>query len=56
LIDRELYLPASWTEDRERCEEAGIGAEVEFATKPVLTQHMLARLVDAKLITRSPSS
>jgi hypothetical protein len=25
LIDRELYVPKSWTEDRDRCEEAGIG-------------------------------
>ena len=46
LIDRELYLPASWTDDRERCAEAGIGEEVEFATKPVLAQHMLARLLE----------
>lgn len=23
LIDRELYLPKSWTDDRERCAEAG---------------------------------
>jgi len=47
LIDRELYLPASWTNDRERCEEAGVGVEVEFATKPVLAQRMLARVLDA---------
>ncbi|TWP42799.1 IS701 family transposase [Lentzea tibetensis] len=47
LIDRELYLPVSWTGDRERCEEAGIGAEVEFATKPVLAQRMLGRLLDS---------
>jgi SRSO17 transposase len=45
LIDRELYLPASWTGDRERCQEAGIGAEVEFATKPMLAQNMLERLL-----------
>jgi SRSO17 transposase len=44
LIDRELYLPTSWTEDRDRCAEAGIGEEVEFATKPKLAQHMLERL------------
>jgi SRSO17 transposase len=43
LIDRELYLPASWTDDGERCDEASIGADVEFATKPVLAQHMLQR-------------
>jgi SRSO17 transposase len=45
LIDRELYLPASWIDDRERCEEAGISAGAEFATKPVLAQHMLERLL-----------
>lgn len=47
LIDRELYLPKSWTEDRKRCEEAGIGADVEFATKPELARRMLERLLDA---------
>src|SRR6478672_10972168 len=34
LIDRELYLPESWTSDRVRCRAAGITDEVEFATKP----------------------
>ena len=47
LIDRELYLPKSWTDDPERCREAGIGEEVEFATKPELARQMLARLLDA---------
>jgi SRSO17 transposase len=28
LIDRELYLPLDWTEDRERCQAAGIPASV----------------------------
>jgi SRSO17 transposase len=46
LIDRELYLPASWTAERERCQEAGIGAEVELATKPMLAQNMLERLLN----------
>jgi len=45
LIDRELYLPKSWTDDRTRCAQAGIGADVEFATKPVLARRMLARLI-----------
>jgi SRSO17 transposase len=44
LIDRELYLPVSWTEDRDRCAEAGIDG-VEFATKPELARRMLARLL-----------
>jgi SRSO17 transposase len=47
LIDRELYLPESWTSDRERCRAASIGDEVEFATKPVLAQHMIQRALDA---------
>ena len=45
LIDRELYLPKSWTDDPQRCAEAGIGDEVGFATKPELAQRMLARLL-----------
>jgi SRSO17 transposase len=32
LIDRELYLPTAWTEDRERCTAAGIPDEIGFAT------------------------
>jgi SRSO17 transposase len=47
LIDRELYLPASWTADRDRCREAGIGEDVEFATKPELARCMLERARDA---------
>ncbi|MFI6458482.1 IS701 family transposase [Streptosporangium amethystogenes] len=49
LIDAELYLPKSWTEDRARCREAGIPDEVEFATKPVLARQMLARALEAGL-------
>lgn len=45
LVDRELYLPKSWTEDRERCTEARIGDEVGFATKPELATAMIARAV-----------
>lgn len=47
LIDRELYLPKAWTEDRGRCREAGIGDEVQFATKPELAMRMLDRALDA---------
>jgi hypothetical protein len=46
LIDRELYLPVSWTQDRDRCQEAGMGDDVPFATKPELAQQMLARLLE----------
>jgi SRSO17 transposase len=41
LIDRELYLPESWTADRDRCRGAGIPDEVEFSTKPRQAMAML---------------
>ena len=47
LIDRELYLPQSWTGDRERCRAAGIPGDVEFATKPRLAQAMISRAIAA---------
>lgn len=46
FLDRELYLPKSWTDDRERCRAAGIPDEVAFQTKPQLAQAMLARALD----------
>src|SRR5262249_35081758 len=42
LIDRELYLPEKWTDDRGRCRAAGIGDGVAFATKPRLPWTMIA--------------
>jgi SRSO17 transposase len=47
LIDRELYLPQSWAEDRQRCRAAGIPGEVEFTTKPRQAQAMIARALAA---------
>jgi len=47
FIDRELYLPRGWIEDRDRCAEAGIGVEVPFRTKPELALAMLTRALDA---------
>jgi SRSO17 transposase len=47
LIDRELYLPKSWIADRDRCREAAVPDEVEFATKTGLARAMLARALDA---------
>src|SRR3954451_11169383 len=47
LIDRELYVPRTWTDDRDRARAAGIGGDVGFATKPELARSMLSRAVDA---------
>ena len=39
-MDRELYLPKSWTDDRQRCRAAKIPEERSFATKPELAGAM----------------
>jgi SRSO17 transposase len=49
LIDRELYLPKSWTGDPDRCAAAGIPADVTFATKPQLARRMIERAATAKV-------
>ncbi len=49
LIDRELYLPLDWCEDRKRCREAGVPESVRFQTKPELAQRMIERIVQAHL-------
>ncbi len=46
LIDRALYLPKSWTDDRARCDKVGVPADVEFQTKPELVQAMVTRALD----------
>jgi SRSO17 transposase len=47
LIDRELYLPRSWTADAARCAAAGIPEGTVFATKPKLARRMIGRALDA---------
>ena len=49
LIDRELYLPRSWTDDRQRCRAAAVPDEVEFATKPAQARMMLQRAIAAQV-------
>src|ERR1700754_3695579 len=50
LIDRELYLPETWTSDRPRCRAAGIPDEIEFATKPRQAIGMLERAIAAGVL------
>ncbi|WP_157382757.1 IS701 family transposase [Nonomuraea coxensis] len=46
LLDAELYLPKSWTDDRARCVQAGIPDSVPFTTEPALATAMLGRALD----------
>ena len=49
LVDRELYLPKSWTEDPDRCRAALIPQEREFATKGELAREMVMRALASAL-------
>lgn len=41
MIDRELYLPKSWTDDPQRRVAAGVPDDIEFLTKPALATGMI---------------
>jgi SRSO17 transposase len=47
LVDRRLYLPESWTQDRARCARASIPETVGFATKPKMARAMIETALDA---------
>lgn len=47
FLDRSLYLPKDWVNDRGRRDEAGVPDEVGFATKPKLARMMLERAFEA---------
>jgi SRSO17 transposase len=49
FIDRVLYLPRSWTRDRQRRVQAGIPKGTRFETKIMLAQQMLARAFAAQV-------
>ncbi|MFJ5535214.1 IS701 family transposase [Streptomyces sp. NPDC093261] len=49
LVDRELYLPKSWTSDRERCQAAKIPDERGIATKGELARDIVRRCLAAGL-------
>jgi len=47
FIDRELYLPEEWADDRDRRERAGVPEQVKMRTKPELAKEMLRRALEA---------
>ena len=49
FIDRALYLPKEWTDDRERLKAAHVPDGVGFATKPQIARKMIARAIAAKV-------
>ncbi|MFE7267432.1 IS701 family transposase [Streptomyces sp. NPDC057592] len=49
LVDRELYIPKSWAEDRERCRAAKVPDDREFATKGELARRMVLRALGSPL-------
>jgi SRSO17 transposase len=43
FLDRSLYVPAEWAEDKQRRRAVGVPEEIRFATKPVLARQMIER-------------
>jgi hypothetical protein len=48
-VDRELYLPKSWTGDPDRCRAARVPAEREFATMGALAKAIVLRALTSPL-------
>jgi SRSO17 transposase len=45
FIDRALYLPKEWTDNRKRLKAAHVPEDVGFATKPQIARRIIARAV-----------
>jgi SRSO17 transposase len=52
LIDRRLYLPASWVSDKARREKAGVPKQVKLRTKPQLALEMIQQALQGGLSAR----
>ncbi|GAB7046692.1 IS701 family transposase [Catenuloplanes indicus] len=52
MIGRRIYLPKSWTDDRGRCEQAGIPDTIAFATRSELADDMITAAVNALVPAR----
>ena len=49
FIDRALYLPKEWTDNRKRLKAANVPDGVGFATKPQMARKMIVRAIAAKV-------
>lgn len=49
FIDRALYLPKEWTDDRKRLKAGHVPNGVGFATKPQIARQMIRRAIAAKV-------
>jgi SRSO17 transposase len=49
-VGARLYLPERWTQDRARCQAAGVPDTLGFATKPQIALELLGQLVTAGLV------
>jgi SRSO17 transposase len=51
LVDKALYLPRAWTDDRQRCRAAGVPEEIGYQTKAELGLGLLRRARQAQHLT-----
>jgi len=49
LVDRRLYLPKSWVDDRPRCRAAEVPDGIDYRSKPQLAVEMLEHLIQRRL-------
>jgi SRSO17 transposase len=46
-LDYRLYLPREWTDDRARCEKAGVPEEIEFRSKGEIAREQIGAAMAA---------
>jgi len=51
LVDKALYLPREWTDDRQRCRAAGVPEDIGYQTKAALGLGLLRRAQQAGQLT-----
>jgi SRSO17 transposase len=47
FVDRRLYLPKDWADDRARRSKVGVPEHISFATKPQIARDLIASALDA---------